>query len=230
MIIIGCLLYKRPAYTERMFSAISKLRGLENCRIIVNIDPYYKDVIKQAYEWTLTPIDILVNKNQLGCNKNMFSLCERCATADDGSGFTIIEDDIEISSDWLEFCTKPEFRRMGIDAVCAYQRHDTKPEIDLNGYTKSNQWGTWGWYSWANKYYKWRHVFEENTDNNLSWDTALCRNYFYKQNAETIIYPKLGRSFNMGKDLGTYCYSHDVYYRDNFTRYFYNGDALVENS
>lgn len=229
MIIIGVLLYKRSDYTRRCFEAIAKLRGIENCRLICNIDPYYEDVVKHAYNWTKTPIDILVNSKRLGCNKNMFSLCERCFAADDGDGVTVIEDDIEISSDWLEFCTNPIFRRINVDAVSAYQKHDSKPNIDLQGYSRSNRWGTWGWYSWKEKYYKWRHVFEENGDNGLSWDTALCRNYFFKQNQETIINPVLSRSFNYGKDEGTYCSSHELYYRDNFTRYYWNGEQLIEN-
>lgn len=227
MIIIGVLLYKRPEYTKRMFSAIAKLKGLENCRIICNIDPGFEEVTAQAMNWTLTPIDILVNNKNLGCNKNMLSLCDRCFSAD-ADAVTIIEDDVEISSDWLQFCSNPEFKRLNIDAITAYRKHTEVPELNLSDYTLGNTWGTWGWYSWKDKYYKWRWVFEENPDNALSWDTALCRHYFHKQNQATIVTPVLGRSFNFGKKDGTYCFSEAEYYRANWTRYYYNGTQIIE--
>ena len=224
--IILVILYRRPEYTERCLNAIAKLQGIENCKLFFQIDPGYEEVYKHAFNWTLTESEIFINKERLGCNGNVYTGLERAFYNDEQ--VLVIEDDVEIASDFIKFAEPFKYDR-SVNVVSAYRRHLQMPELDLSGYKQQHQFEVWAWMSWRNRYYKFRDCFETNKVNSMSWDTHLNYCYFLKTEKPTVIVPNVGRSFNFGKDLGTFCSSEALYYRDNYTKYHWNGKELSEN-
>ncbi len=212
--------YSRPKYTKRCLDALSKVRGIEKCQLFFQNDwGGGCGSLREAYEWTACPISIVLNKSNLGCNGNALAGLTRAFEADEMVG--LIEDDIEVSPDWLEFIQRPEFRSPDINAISTFRNHQKPPEMDRDGYERSNDFVAWGWATWRDKFEKFKHLWND-LPSDVSWDHRL-RADFFSHHPNSVIRPKLGRSFNYGKENGTYCASIDEYYENNYTNYWSEG-------
>ncbi len=208
--IIVSVLYNRPDYTRLSLQHLAAVRGIEKVTVFFQIDPWNNDVIKQAYEWTASPSSILINKERLGCNRNIFKGLERAFQEDDTVG--VIEDDVLVSKDWLEFVQRPEFA--DATAVCTFRKH-FEPIVnpDWQGYETTTNFCPWGWVTWRKTWEKIKQHWSD--DDVVSWDTAVHRSGVMSD----VIFPLVSRTFNCGV-IGTYCTSEEEYMRDNFSPYW----------
>lgn len=215
--IILCILYRRASYTARCLQSISKMHGIENCKLYFQIDPGWQAVIRQAYNWKACPKSVVINKERLGCNKNIYAGLERAFN--DSDTVMVMEDDVEIYPDFLEFANREDWKNdESINAVRAQVKH-AEPILnpDWAGFARTTDFCPWGWLSWRRSWEKFRHCWADNDV--YSWDWCL-HHTFFTNNPDSVIRPLVGRASNYGSLDGTYCQTEAEFYQNNFTPYW----------
>lgn len=90
--------FNRPKYMKETLDHLSKndLSGFS--KLYANLEPRNPEVLKEVQSFKSIPIDIIVNKSNLGGRRNAFNVIERAFN--DGNDYLFyIEDDVIVSPD-----------------------------------------------------------------------------------------------------------------------------------
>jgi len=205
-----------------MLDRLAQVRGIENCTVHFQIDwcddQRLRDaVFDLATNWTASKLAIFISQSHLGLNDNIFTGLDRAFNDDDH--VLIVEDDVTLYHDSLEFVCRPEFE--AAKAVCLHRRHETMPELDWDGWEYKPGFNAWGWALRRKAWEEIRPLFprEDRKEGPCSWDWRLSDDYFHKHE-NSLIFPKIGRSFNIGIDNGTHHHGYTHWMKCIYTRYW----------
>jgi hypothetical protein len=197
---ISISLYNRPIYTNILFEKLEQCYGIDDYHILVISEPTNSEVIHLAKNFVGRRANrsLLVNKNKLGCNKNIFNCLNSSFEKTD---FNIhFEDDTIPGKDCLryfEWANEKFKQNTSIFNISAYQKD---AGINIENIKIRNHFTPWGWATWKNRWDLIKNKLKKNivTIGNVSWDQLLLN--ITKSNE---IYPEVSRTQNIGADQGT---------------------------
>lgn len=188
---ISISLYNRPEYTKKMFESLKKCSGINEYIIFVSIDPGSEEVVNIAKNFS--PDVLIVNKNRLGCNTNIFQSLSLAFTA--GSKYNIhVEDDVLLSPDCIQYfnwCQQYE-NDNSIFSISAYNR--TTKESPPHLISRIQSFRCWGWATWSSRWKEMKPRWDHD-NRYLGWDNNINNRI---RNSRYEIYPLLSRSQNIG--------------------------------
>jgi hypothetical protein len=190
--------YNRPRYLERTLAALSQCDGVEDCNVMVLLDPCGEtpESVALAHRYGFTPC---VYSERVGCNGAIFggfAVGFRYAESD---YHVHLEDDTVPCRDslrWFAWARDRYRDDQRVFSVSGYQR------IGNGNRTQSTlrEWFTpWGWATWRDRWgiisTLWQH------DPAVSWDVRV--NYVLRA-GRLEAHPTVSRIQNIGGEMGTH--------------------------
>lgn len=231
--------YNRPQYTKRMLEALSKVNGIEDCRIIASVDRdengnVNEEIVSLLKDIEFCPVSINISKERLTCNLNTlrtmylgFDSIDRYADED---VICHIEDDICVAPDCLDMFYNIE-ERVDIEnqyfSVSFFNRLEEK-DVNSEYWTILNRphFVPWG-FVLGKKIFRevlFSNCFCPDASHYLSWDLRF--NQLREKLNLTEIFPKLSRAINIG-DRGTHMWPE--HWENNVKLDFWAGSVLPES-
>lgn len=206
--VILVILYNRPEYTIKCLEHLAKVDGIQTQKILFQIDCCNQNVIDQAQAWNKS--SIMINDKHLGCNGNTYAGLERAFNEDDT--VAVVEDDVLVSTDWLNFVNKPEFKDSF--AICPFRKHINKPVMELERYSKIDRFCSWGCVLYRRSWEKIKSIWTDE-----AWSRRINNSGVVDKGS--IIQPAIGRSINIGSSGGTNIKDHRAWVTYCHTPYWY---------
>lgn len=201
--VITMSLWRRPAYTEQVLSALSKCKGIEDYTLIICVEPGVPQVGKLAEQATFAKkTHVIHNPQLLGIFVNIYQ-CLKMGF--ENTDYNIhIEDDVVLGEDALQFfeyCKEAYEKDASVFTACAY--HKSKPgHVKPEEYyrVRRAQWFTpWGWATWADRWKEINSQWVFGFENRLGWDERMNK---VIRGERSEVYPHLSRAQNIGAELG----------------------------
>jgi hypothetical protein len=212
--IVTMTAYRRPDYTRTVLKALAKCEGISEWTFLPQLEPGHEEVRQAFTEWSASPMELIVNKDRLGLNRNTHAALSRAYSA----GATVLvhlEDDTVPSPDALHWF------QSGLAELASEERHST---LLVSGYNRPDQhpptehhhlwsrrpiWTPWGW---AVDRGRLGFLLEKWCFKNPKCFTCIFR-YRYRRTRKEL-FPLLSRIQNIGYELGENDRS-PAWYREN---------------
>lgn len=200
--IITTLHYNRPDCTRRCLEALSRCRGIEDCRLIAHTDGgpnRSQEVADLLQQRPFCDTQVCFHPDHLGFDQATFqTLRDGFVDAD----FVVhIEDDILLAPDALEWFAWARDRYRDdqtVLSVSGLNREDAPP--DRHHAASRRPWfAPWSWATWADRWSVLREVIGKVTPGApgyVGWDTAVLNHRNATGQCE--VFPVLGRAQNIG--------------------------------
>lgn len=205
---------QRPYYLRESLEHWSKVRGINDWRLIFMIEPtrVVNEQVKVIDDFSHSNKQLIFNKERLGVLGNPWHGFEKSFNS--GSHFTVLaEEDILVSEDVLEyftFCIKEKTSDPEILTVCSNLRQkefeeDREHEILSDIRFDPLIWGTWK--------DRWDNVIRDSWDHDYStgdgnqgagWDWNLNTRIMPSKGLKSL-FPVNARSQHIGRLEGTHC-------------------------
>jgi hypothetical protein len=222
-------LCNRPKYTKILFEALDNCFDINNYHIIIRCEPVDLEVIEIASKFRPHQTNFIINENKYGCNKNIFACLN--------DGFEIndyhihLEDDTIPGKDCLlyfEWARHKYKSDKNIFTVTSYNKTSDQKNNSLFLILK-NQWFTpWGWSTWKDR---WDTDIKDSLIKSISSPTSW--DFFVNEEARGNryeIFPSIGRTQNIGAELGTYCPGPEWHKDNQFNEFWVNSMNLYTHT
>lgn len=191
----------RPKYTERVIRALEQCSGIDECILLVRIDPGCDEVARIVSSFSGN-MEFRINPFRLGCNANtLFAIHEGFAR----SRWNIhIEDDTVPARDALEFLFWARDR--GAPLASCYRAHGHSDAGNLYGALSEIWFFPW---VWGCSLDQWRAALPAiKVESPHSWDTQ-ANTAWMQQGLLRQVVPACARSCNIGAIGGVHVPSEE---------------------
>lgn len=202
----------RPGYLRKVIKSL-RVEGSHELHLFINVEPVEKTVVDLCQGLLgFASVNVVVNKIQLGNRHNTFEVTNRAFNS--GMDYVIYcEDDVVFSKDYLELTYWYIANKKAIEI------EQGKTSLSLNFFTHRYEhqpkdlvyirspWNAWGavfskdeWYEILSKWW-----FDDNHNlESTGFDWSI--NGFSQMHSDRFFHvaPCLSRSYNIGRDKGTY--------------------------
>lgn len=197
---------ERPEYLRDTIATWRRVRGIDDVAVRIHLEPTARTVEMRDLITELWPeVEIRENEHRLGVLSNPW---RALATAFEEASFVVLaEDDVQVSSDVLEYMAwaRDEFRDdPEVLAVCAYDTHleSEGHEFGLGDVTKQRWFSPLVWGTWEDRWISrlrdtWDHDYSQ-----MGWDWNV-RNGVMGQEL-VCVFPRRSRSTHIGQFGGTH--------------------------
>jgi len=205
--IITLLFCRRPRYAEIVLEHLRACEGIENYKLIINVDgPPIPEMKKVCSSILFAPTDVHYSDINLGCNHSTRAVLRRGFNESD---YVIhVEEDVILAPDSLRFF---EWARQFVTdqtifnvAALKIPKASAAPKFNTEGNVEKDwSFHCWGWSTWKDRWMEMDKNWSNKDDMNLSWDVHLNDVRSWRNGCELM--PHVSRSMNIGKEGGLHC-------------------------
>lgn len=201
--VITMTLFNRPAYTKQCLQALSECVGISEYILCPTVEPGCQEVIDLVKNVRFAEVQLEVNADKLGCNKNIWKALDRGFKQ---AAFVIhVEDDVLLAPDALrffEFCSKRYKDDPSIHTIGAFHREVCKPD-QMHSFFIRQAFICWAWGTWKDRWEEPLGLREcwDLEHKNLGWDHHIHRTLRKNRGQVTC---NLSRAQNIGAENGVY--------------------------
>lgn len=210
---------RRPEALEMTLRALRACDGFSgwDARVLVDRDPLTEANLYVAQSLGFESSQF---QTKVGCNR-MVRACMEVGFGVGETGYHVhIEDDTVPTAGFLRFheWARDAFGRdKGVISTSGYCRAQGHSPVE---YLRTPFFCGWAWGTWADRWPEFEKAWP--VDDAVSWDVVIERTV---RGSRSMIHPAVSRIQNIGRDNGTYCKDHNVYWTEHWTPE--TSDAIV---